>query len=117
MNKINIYLRSTWKIWNILLGRIIATGCWQFKLQGRIECSRLERNRAGEGTTGSERGMCLIPCKYIWPALSRSKDPRVFNAQERSWKERLSLAQFSLQHCSGISLWRMETPKWLKLSG
>ena len=41
-----------------------------------------------------ERGMCLIPHKNIWPALSRSKDPRVFNAQERSWKERPSLTRF-----------------------
>ena len=45
-----------------------------------------------------------------------SKDPKVFNAQEISWKERPSLARFLLQRCSGLCLWRMKTPLWLKLS-
>ena len=83
----------------VLLGIGMIVG--KFKLEGRIECSRLEMNGSGEGTIGLERGMCLIPRKYIWPALSRSKDPRVLNAQERSRKERPSLARFLLQRCSG----------------
>ena len=85
--------------------------------QGRAELSRLERSRAKERIAGLERGMCLTSRNVNWPVISRSKDHMVFNAQERSWKERSSLTRFSLQRCSGISLLRMKTPKWLNCLG